>query len=170
MPNLFMVMLGGRHLHAFTEVHDVVMAVGDSLEEIYPQLQQVWFAEPKGLHIDAWARIHGICHEGQNYQIQFTHTQPESSDLKLYLVNLGGYSAAQFGELHRYELVLAQNAQDAKRQAKQLYIKHWQKPHVDAVIDVDDCFEIEQVAGCYVHLVPGDFASSVWENCYIVLS
>lgn len=38
MPSLFMVMLGGRHARANTEVHDVVMAVGDTLEEIYPQL------------------------------------------------------------------------------------------------------------------------------------
>jgi hypothetical protein len=27
MPNLFMVMLGGRHARANTEVHDVVFAV-----------------------------------------------------------------------------------------------------------------------------------------------
>jgi hypothetical protein len=33
MPNLFMVMLGGRHVRANTEVHDVVFAVGDSLED-----------------------------------------------------------------------------------------------------------------------------------------
>lgn len=31
MPSLFIVMLGGRHARANTEVHDVVLAVGDSL-------------------------------------------------------------------------------------------------------------------------------------------
>ena len=54
MPSLFMVMLGGRHARANTEVHDVVMAVGDTLEEVYPQLKQAWFGEAQGLHIDAW--------------------------------------------------------------------------------------------------------------------
>jgi translation initiation factor IF-3 len=39
MPNLFMVMLGGRHARANTEVHDVVFAVGDSLEDTYTQLK-----------------------------------------------------------------------------------------------------------------------------------
>ena len=40
MPSLFIVMLGGRHARANTEVHDVVLAVGDSLEDIYPQLKK----------------------------------------------------------------------------------------------------------------------------------
>ncbi len=55
MPSLFMVMLGGRHAKANTEVHDVVMAIGHSLSELTPQLKQAWFGELKGLHIDAWA-------------------------------------------------------------------------------------------------------------------
>jgi len=42
MPSLFMVMLGGRHARANTEVHDVVMAVGGTFEEVYPQLKQAW--------------------------------------------------------------------------------------------------------------------------------
>ena len=52
MPSLFIVMLGGRHARANTEVHDVVLAVGDSLEETYPQLKQAWFAELKGLLVN----------------------------------------------------------------------------------------------------------------------
>jgi len=57
-------MLGGRHACANTEVHDVVLAIGDTLEEVYPQLKQSWFGEQKGLHIDAWAKINGITFEG----------------------------------------------------------------------------------------------------------
>ena len=53
MLSLFIVMLGGRHARANTEVHDVVLAVGDSLEDVYPQLKNAWFGEQKGLHIDA---------------------------------------------------------------------------------------------------------------------
>ena len=70
MPSLFIVMLGGRHARANTEVHDVVLAVGDSLEDVHPQLKQVWFGEQKGLHIDAWAQINGVEFEGVQYQIQ----------------------------------------------------------------------------------------------------
>lgn len=163
-------MLGGRHKNAFTEVHDVVMAVGSSLEDVYPQLKQVWFAESKGLHIDAWSEIHGVSHEGQHYQIQFSNTQPRPSDLKLYLINLGGYHPDQFGELHRYSLVVAENPAMAKRYSKAQFAEQWQKQHVDAVIDVDDCFEIDQIQGRYVYLVEADYQPTYWENCYIVLS
>ncbi len=47
MPSLFIVMLGGRHVRANTEVHDVVIAVGDTLEETYSQLKKcmVWRAK-----------------------------------------------------------------------------------------------------------------------------
>lgn len=45
MSSLFIVMLGGRHARANVEVHDVVLAVGDSLEEVYPQLKNAWFGE-----------------------------------------------------------------------------------------------------------------------------
>ena len=80
MPSLFMVMLGGRHARANTEVHDVVMAVGDTLEEVYPQLKQAWFGEAQGLHIDAWAKLSGVSSQGQNYQIHFTDRfSPEST-------------------------------------------------------------------------------------------
>lgn len=45
MSILFMVMLGGRHARANVEVHDVILAVGDSLETVYPQLRNAWFGE-----------------------------------------------------------------------------------------------------------------------------
>ncbi len=39
MPNLFIVMLGGRHARAITEVPDVVLAIAESLEDTYTQLK-----------------------------------------------------------------------------------------------------------------------------------
>ena len=170
MPNLFMVMLGGRHARANTEVHDVVFAVADSLEESYPQLKNAWFGEQKGLHIDAWAQIYGVAFEGKNYQIQFTDAAPNQADQKLYLLNLGGYDAGEFGELHRYVLVLAQNAMVAKQRGKAHFAQHWQKQHTDRVLDVDDCIAIDQVHGRYVQLIEGEFSGNQWENTYLILN
>ena len=170
MPSLFIVMLGGRHARANTEVHDVVLAVGDSLEETYPQLKQVWFGEQKGLHIDAWAQMNGVEFEGEKYQIQFSNAQPNSSEQKLFLINLGGYDAREFGELHRYILVVAQNAMLAKQRGKAYFAQHWQKQHTDRVLDVDDCIAIDQVHGRYVQLVEGEFSGNNWENTYLMLS
>ena len=169
MPSLFIVMLGGRHARANTEVHDVVLAVGETLQEVYPQLKNAWFGEQKGLHIDAWAQINGIEFEGKQYQIQFSDAAPNSSSQHLFLVNLGGYDPQEFGELHRYVLVVAQNAKGAKQYAKAYFAKHWQKQHTDRILDVDDCIVIDHIHGRYVQLVEGDFATNRWENTYLML-
>ncbi|ENW05551.1 DUF1543 domain-containing protein [Acinetobacter beijerinckii] len=170
MPNLFMVMLGGRHAKANTEVHDVVMAIGHDLQEIIPQLKQAWFGESKGLHIDAWAQFSGVQSEGIDYQIQFSDAAPSATDQKLYLINLGGYSSEVFGELHRYHLVVAPDAMTAKQFAKQLIKQAWHKPHIDRIMDVDDCIPIDHIAGRYIHLVQGEFNPTIWENTYLTLA
>ena len=169
MSSLFIVMLGGRHARANTEVHDVVLAVGESLEEITPQLKHAWFGEQQGLHIDAWHQLHGLEFENKKYQIHFTDAQPNSSDAKLWLINLGGYDAHEFGELHRYVLVVAHDSVEAKMKGKQQFAQYWQKPHTDRVLDVDDCIAIDHVHGRYVQLIEGEFAQGYWENTYLTL-
>lgn len=169
MSHLYMVMLGGRHARANTEVHDVVMAWGASLAEIIPQLKQAWFGEQAGLHIDAWAKIGSIESNEQHYQVQLSFEAPSVAEPRLYLINLGGYDARNFGELHRYVLVVANHAKMAKQQAKQYFEKHWQASHTDRVLDVDDCIAIDCVDGRYIHLVLAEKQESVWKNTYKVI-
>ncbi|QIO06820.1 DUF1543 domain-containing protein [Acinetobacter shaoyimingii] len=170
MSCLFIVLLGGRHKRAKIEVHDIAIAIGENLEETYPQLKNAWFGEQAGFHIDAWAQIHGLEFDGKRYRVQFTHAQPRPNDQKLYLMNLGGYEATEFGEQHRYVLVIAESAELAKQRGKVHFAQHWQKQHVDRVVDVDDCIEIDQVQGRYIELIESDFAQNHWENSYIILS
>ena len=170
MPSLFMVMLGGRHVRANTEVHDVVFAVADSLEDSYPQLKHAWFGEQKGLHIDAWMQVNGVESGGKKYQIKFSDAQPQVTDEKLWLINLGGYDTREFGELHRYVLVVAPNAVEAKQLGKQYFDQKWKKQHTDRVLDVDDCIAIDCIHGRYVLLVEAEFAQNVWKNTYLMLS
>ena len=169
MPSLFIVMLGGRHARANTEVHDVVLAVGETLEETYTQLKNAWFGEQKGLHIDAWAQINGVEFEGKKYQLQFTDAMPNQNNEKLFLINLGGYDANEFGELHRYVLVVAQNEIVAKHRGKSYFAKNWQKQHTDRVLDVDDCIAIDHVHGRYIELVEGSFEENRWQNTYLTI-
>jgi hypothetical protein len=170
MPSLFIAMLGGRHARANTEVHDVVLAVGETLEDTYPQLKDAWFGEQKGLHLDAWAQINGVEFEGKKYQLAFTDAAPNQADEKLWLINLGGYDPREFGELHRYVLVVAQNAMVAKQRGKAYFAAHWQKQHTDHVLDVDDCIAIDHVYGRYVHLIEAEAFQNRWENCYLTLN
>ncbi len=169
MASLFIVMLGGRHARANTEVHDVVIAVGDSLRDTYPQLKNAWFGEQKGLHIDAWAQINGVAFEGIKYRLQFVDAAPNQSDQKLFLINLGGYDAREFGELHRYVLVVAQNEMVAKQRGKDYFSTNWQKQHTDRVLEVDDCISIDQIHGRYVQLVEDNFNDNHWENTYLMI-
>lgn len=176
MSSLFIVMLGGRHARANTEVHDVVLAVGDTLEEIYPQLKNAWFGEQQGLHIDAWQKLQVIEFENKTYQIRFSDAQPNLLDAKLWLINLGGYDVNEFGELHRYVLVVAQDACEAKSKGKQHFANHWQKQHTDRVLDIDDCIAIDHVYGRYVELIEVDtkkdlsqLCESTWENTYLTI-
>lgn len=169
MSSLFMVMLGGRHARANVEVHDVILAVGDSLETVYPQLRNAWFGEQQGLHIDAWAKIGGVVSEGKNYQIQFSDAAPNPSEPKLWLINLGGYITSEYGEQHRYVLVMGKDAAEAKQRGKASFGADWQKQHTDRVLDVDDCIAVDCVHGRYIHLAAGDFAPAQWENTYITI-
>ncbi|MHA3893530.1 DUF1543 domain-containing protein [Acinetobacter sp. GXMZU3951] len=170
MSHLFVVMLGGRHQRANTEVHDVVAVWGDSLEATFPQLRQAWFAEQKGLHIDAWMKINTVESEGQYYQIRLSNTAPQPDAPKLFLINLGGYDAQEFGELHRYVLIVANNAQQAKQRAKLHFAQQWQKPHTDRVLEVDDCIALAQVENQYIHLELATPQKNDWENTYLLLN
>lgn len=170
MSSLFLVMLGGRHFRANTEVHDVVFAVGQNLQDTYSQLRHAWFGEQQGLHIDAWMQINGVESQGKKYQIHFSHAAPNVAHEKLWLINLGGYDSKQFGELHRYVLVVAQNEKLAKERGKAYFIQEWQKNHTDRIVDVDDCLAVDLVGGHYIELIEGDFSANHWENDYITIA
>ncbi|WP_180178299.1 DUF1543 domain-containing protein [Acinetobacter sp. YH01005] len=171
MSSLFMVMLGGRHPRANIEVHDVILAVGNALEEVYPQLRTAWFGEQKGLHIDAWAQVHTVSTENRHYRIQFCDAAPRAEDEKLWLINLGGYDAREFGELHRYVLVTGQNAVVAKQRGKAFFESHWQKQHTDRTLDVDDFITIDHVYGRYIKLVETPHSQqNSWKNDYILIN
>lgn len=162
---LYAVMLGGKHPKAHIEVHDVVFAVGDALPDLYPQLKQQWFGAAKGLHIDAWMAIDGI----ENYQVHLRPVAPDPAAPRLYFINLGGYLPDEFGEAHRYVLMLASSKPQARGKARKYALKLWQQPHVDAVLDIDDCLLIDQVAGQFVHLVEGSHQGVKFENTYLVI-
>lgn len=170
MSHLFLVMLGGRHSRANTEVHDVVAVFGDRLEDTFPQLRQAWFGEQKGLHIDAWMKINSIESEGQYYQVHVNSTAPQADALKLFLINLGGYDVREFGELHRYLLVVAGDATQAKQRGKQYFNQGWQKPHTDCVLEVDDCIALEKVENRYIHLTLTMHQENEWQNTYLRLN
>jgi hypothetical protein len=163
---LYVVMLGGKHPKAKIEVHDVVFGIGDTLEQIYPQLRQQWYGASVGLHIDSWLMVDGVA----EYQVRFSDVAPGADEPRLFFINLGGYNQGQFGEDHLYLLVVANDKASAKRQGKAIANSKWQQPHVDNLLDVDDCLPIDHVDGRYIRLIAGPHNGMQLQNDYIVLS
>lgn len=163
---LFVVMLGGRHARANTEVHDVVFGVGTSIEQTYPQLREQWFGELAGLHLDSWMTVDGV----EQWQVRLSADMPAAGMPRLYFVNLGGYVAGEFGEAHGYLLVVAADAAEAKRKALAQAGAEWIKPHRDALFEVDGCLPVGPIGGLHVHLVHGAHAGIRSQSDYIVIS
>ncbi|MDB6442522.1 DUF1543 domain-containing protein [Pseudomonas sp. 21TX0197] len=162
---LYIVMLGGRHPRASIEVHDVLFAQADSLQQAYPQLRDAWFGSPKGLHIDSWLEVDGI----DSYRVELGQLAPGPDDPRLFFINLGGYEPGVFGEAHRYLLVVAQNKAQARQLGRQRMPADWLKSHTDAVLEVDDCLPVDLVNGRYVHLVPGAHKGIGQRSDYILI-
>lgn len=166
MERLFVVMLGGRHPHAHVELHDVVFALGRCLDDTHEQLRAQWFGAPEGLHIDSWLEVEGV----DGWQLRLSDTPAPADAPKLYFVNLGGYVPGVFGEAHRYRLVVAADAVEAKRKGLAQAGADWFKPHRDALFEVDDCLLVSAAGGRHIHLVPGPHAGIRQGSDYQVLA
>ncbi|WP_417362547.1 DUF1543 domain-containing protein [Gallaecimonas pentaromativorans] len=162
---LYVVMLGGRHPKAKIEVHDVVFAVADSFEDSFEQLKSQWFGDRQGLHIDSWMAVDGV----EQYQVTLADSAPGPDDPRLFFINLGGYLEGGFGEVHDYLLVVAGDKAEAKQKGKAMMDSRWDKPHTDALLDVDDCIPIDCVQGRYISLEHGPHNGVIAQSDYIIL-
>jgi len=162
---LHVFMLGGRHARARIEVHDVAFANVERIEDAYPQLRRDWFGEAKGLHVDGWLAVDGV----EDYRVAFGDAAPAADEPRLFFVNLGGYVPGALGEAHDYLLLVAPDLAAARRKAKALQDARWDKPHTDALLEVDDCIAIDQVGGRHVQLVRAAHAGIEQVSDYIVI-
>jgi Domain of Unknown Function (DUF1543) len=143
MNKLFAVYLGGRAEKCNTELHDVVFAIGETIEETYEQLLEKWFGTPVGLHLDSWMELSVV--DGHKIKLA-DDADDTAAGAKLFFVNLGAYAADQFTELHANVFVVAETALEAKTRAKTLLHNNLPGPvHTDDLYDVDDCVELYMV-------------------------
>lgn len=163
---LFVVMLGGRHPRGRTELHDVVFAFGRTLADTHAQLRTQWFGAAAGLHIDSWLEVDGV----EGWQVRLLDQPAAVGEPKLFFVNLGGYEDGVFGEAHRYLLVVAQDAAEAKRKGLERAGAGWAKPHRDALFEVDDCLPVEAGGGRHLRLLRGPHAGIRQGSDYLVLN
>ena len=156
---LFAVYLGGRAPKCNTELHDVVVVVGERIEDTYAQLLELWFGSRKGLHIDSWLALEVI----DGYRVSLSRTPP-NTDEKLFFVNLGAYADGQFTEIHENVFLVGTDILAVKQRAKSTFLQGKYLLHTDSLFEVDDCIQIEGAQGWFVHLTPADVPNT-WAPC-----
>ncbi len=160
MLKLYAVMLGGSAQKSNIELHDIVFAVGKSLEDIYPKLVNKWFGITAKLHIDNAIELSHV----NGYDIIISDKKTSSNAKQLYCINFGGYKEGFFGELHEVGFYIAESEDEAKKNAFNNLCVGTIKQHCDnklLVTDkmnsqsrnlIDDVLLLEQVDEYYINL------------------
>jgi hypothetical protein len=144
---LFAVYLGGRAPKCNTELHDVVFAVGTSIEDTYLRLVDLWFGSPERVHIDSWMALSVV--DGHRVTLS---PDAVAAEQKLYFVNLGAYADGEFTELHANAFFVARSEDEVKKRAKSELLAGKIAVHTDDLFDIDDCLEVTCVDGYHVSL------------------
>lgn len=146
---LFMVLVGCRPKGRYTEQHDVFFGIASGLPELVPQLNAFW-PEVKGkFHIDAWREVTQV--DGFSVSVVPSGTAGPAAQ-HLFFINLGGYRAGEFDELHHKMLVVAPDSGKAIARAKQtLFYKaegfKGAESHIDDkyALDIDDIYKVSDL-------------------------
>lgn len=146
---LYLVYLGGKAPGANIELHDVRFVAGDSIEACYPLLREQWIGSLAGLHLDSYMQVKHI----DGFAVSLASTA-QQSEHKLFFVNFGGYYPDKIAEQHEFMLCVAKDAAEAKNRARQTLLTDADKQHKDDVMELDDCFAIEQLQGLHIQLTP----------------
>lgn len=147
MPTLYMVQLGGRPKGRLIEQHDIFFGVANQLHELIADINSHWPEVKNKWHIDSYRAITKV----GDYSVKLLESNEQvenSSDLKLFFINLGGYQQGSFEEFHYKLLIVATSQADAIKQAKQsefykaFTFKDKATPF-NAASHIDDKFEVD---------------------------
>ena len=141
VPQLFLVVLGGRTATSHIELHDVRFVAGASIDDTLQELRRQWFGRREGLHLDSFMAVRAIDGWAVSLRREPAAPRPE----RLWFVNLGDYRPDSLAELHHFGLVVARSPQAAKAAAKRQWLAGSQQQHKDDLCAVDDCLAIEQL-------------------------
>ncbi len=152
MPTLFMLLIGCKPSGRNTEQHDVYFGIGETVNDLIPELISFW-PEAKGkLHIDAWRAVTSV--DGFAVSVIQKKNLNQLKKASLFFINLGGYKKDEFEEFHYKMIVAAVNKGGAIQQSKKTaFYRHTgfegATSHIDDKygIDVDDIHEIDDLLG-----------------------
>lgn len=135
----------GRHI----EQHDIFFGIAGTAAELVGQMEAFW---PDGgrLHLDAWRKV--SCVNGIRVEVrERSGSMPggrRPPGYQLYFINLGGYQARTFEELH-YKLITVQPDKAGAIQAAKAsgFYQKANGSHVDDQygVDIDDLYNVEDI-------------------------
>ena len=134
---LYMFYVGGNCGNSNVELHDVRFSIGETPEDCHDDLREQWWGDPESLHLDCW----GAVEQADGFDVVLTKDVLQEDTDKLFFVNLGGYDAREFSELHRNVLLVAPDAKAAKAKALTL-ISGWSLPHKDRLFEVEKAIDV----------------------------
>jgi hypothetical protein len=144
---LFLLILGCKPEGRNTEQHDTFFGIGNSLNDLLPQINTFWPDAGK-IHIDSWREVTSV----DGFSIEVVPRSEQLSENKLFFLNLGGYKPNDLEEYHYKLLSVASTKTDAIQAAKQtgFYLHTGFKgavSHIDDKygVDVDDIYEIADI-------------------------
>ena len=141
VPQLFLVVFGGRTATSHIELHYVRFVACASIDDTLQELRRQWFGRREGLHLDSFMAVRAIDGWAVSLRREPAAPRPE----RLWFVNLGAYRPDSLAELHHFGLVVARSPQAAKAAAKRQWLAGSQQQHKDDLCAVDDCLAIEQL-------------------------
>ena len=145
--SLFIVVLGGRSFKSNIEIHDVRWVLGESIEDTYPELRKQWLGEKSGLHIDSYKCIKYV----DGYEIVVSKSYKENlinqrtDNLSLWFINLGGYNPKKMYEEHKFDLIVARKAIDAKKKAKRNWEPNLKNIHNDDFSSINYLEQVDDI-------------------------
>ena len=150
-PKLFMLLIGAMPPGRNTEQHDVFFAIGETLKDLIPAINNFWPEAVGRIHIDAWREVNYV----DGYKVEVVDRDIDknyySAD-KLFFINLGGYQHGLFDEPHFKFITVKSSKALAINEAKNTrFFAEVNFPgaysHIDDKfgVDVDDIYEIADI-------------------------
>lgn len=149
-PKLFMVLLGSKAPNRNVEQHDYFFGIASSIKELIPEMKAFWPEAGKSIHVDGWREVTKV--DGFEINVVERNALLNTSDQKLFFINLGGYQANKLEEQHYTVLtVKAERALAIHHAKKTVFFKKNFIPgansHIDEKygVDVDDVHKIDDL-------------------------
>jgi hypothetical protein len=159
-PKLFACYIGGKIEGCNIEMHDTVFVVAKNTAEFIANVKQKVTAFTS-FHIDSWVVLQNV----DGYEITLKK-EKQTSDNKLYFVNLGSYLAGKFGENHFMHFCVAKSRSDAIEIAKKMIASNEELVHGDNIYNLDDCIKLDKIGDLFIHLIISEPENLVINNGY----